>query len=624
MPRLPSARDVPTVRPGRDPGASVPGISVPNINVPRKSVPSIRVPQGAFDSTLGIAAEELAPGVADVSGALRKKQNDLEVAAQRQQERQDLVDRADKRKRYKEGLEEKFLESINRTGPDISSQTVLEEYGQFASSFRQELMNEHIGSEDSAAALNAKLIDIESEYTGKVAAASVRKGNEKIEAIYNDEINSLLKNVTQSPTPENIDSSFKQIENNLEELKNRYDPAAIDNLRSRGREDISLGALNSILIKGKPEEAELLFNNDIVFSSLKPENQRTIQGRIQGIYNSRKDVLHEAAVAGAVERAKLSARRENISLILNDVGAEQIGMPGVGESAATITPFAGDEQASTDAQDAARMFSASRRLLMAGESSLANGMLSQARFIIENSSAINRQKELDKPISEDFASELGLPVGTTLRQVMGIIPASPEEQAESTSAARTRGRMKIQGEEQIAFVDEASTMINDLLEEIKVDPTIVGVGGSLRSAGQTATQVLGDLGADRIVDMARDMAYENTDLGMDDISKLFDSPTLSTLSILENSIGLILARIQTPEGRISVDVIKRSIDDVGLTGLKGSKQVENRLSLVLERLNKRSSSIESRFNLPKKQQEEPDDVPRFKIENGVLVPIGGQ
>src|SRR3990167_1644214 len=275
MPRLPSARDVPTVRPGRDPGASVPGISVPNINVPRKSVPSIRVPQGAFDSTLGIAAEELAPGVADVSGALRKKQNDLEVAAQRQQERQDLVDRADKRKRYKEGLEEKFLESINRTGPDISSQTVLEEYGQFASSFRQELMNEHIGSEDSAAALNAKLIDIESEYTGKVAAASVRKGNEKIEAIYNDEINSLLKNVTQSPTPENIDSSFKQIENNLEELKNRYDPAAIDNLRSRGREDISLGALNSILIKGKPEEAELLFNNDIVFSSLKPENQRT-------------------------------------------------------------------------------------------------------------------------------------------------------------------------------------------------------------------------------------------------------------------------------------------------------------------------------------------------------------
>ena len=160
-------------------------------------------------------------------------------------------------------------------------------------------------------------------------------------------------------------------------------------------------------------------------------------------------------------------------------------------------------------------------------------------------------------------------------------------------------------------------MISDLLEEIKTDPTIVGIGGSLRATGQTALGVIGDLGARKFVDSVKDLAFENTDLGLDDITKLFDAPTLSVLSVLENSIGLILARLRTPTGRIPVDVIKRSIDDVKLTGLKGSKQVENRLNFVLKQLERRSGAIEQRFDLPGKTQ---IGIPRFRVEGGKLVP----
>ena len=147
--------------------------------------------------------------------------------------------------------------------------------------------------------------------------------------------------------------------------------------------------------------------------------------------------------------------------------------------------------------------------------------------------------------------------------------------------------------------------------------------GSLRSKGQTAIGVLGDLGMSNVVDVARDIADTDTELGIDAFTEMFESPTLSVLGLIENSVGLILARLRTPEGRVPVDVIRRSIEDVKLTGLTSSEQVMNRLRFVQAHLERRTNAIKKRFGgAPDEPGEDPiADLPRYRIENGKLVPV---
>ena len=345
----------------------------------------------------------------------------------------------------------------------------------------------------------------------------------------------------------------------------------------------------------------------------------------------RPSITEDTERAGAIAREKQSVKMEGIRQILQAAGADLLPDPagiegtdkteaGQLEGPAISAPFGPQETASADAQDVARLFSASRRLLLVGETGMANNLLSQARFISDNSTDIKRQQELDKSISADLASELGVEIGTTYREVLGVIPSSPGELAEERSVGTARGRQRVADEEQLGFVDEARTMVSGLLENIEADPGIVGVRGSLRATGQTAFGVLGDLGATALAETARGLAFDNTDLGLDSVTQMFDSPTLSVLDILENSIGLVLARLRTPSGRIPVDVIKRSIKDVQLKGLKSSEQIQNRLKLVLGQLDRRAGKIEKRSG-GVEQESAPSSLPRFRIEGGVLTPV---
>ena len=591
MPRLPSSADVQQVSPriARDPGVTVPSIS---------TVP------GAFASPAGMASGELAVGL-----------ERLAQVAQAQENRRDTVDRADRENQFALQVDEE-LRRLN-TESDLSKEDVLQEFGGFLASKKQQLISEHNGSEDSLARLSIRLQEIESQAIGKASQLSTAIGREKVNKVLNNRLAPLIQQVSQNPTPESIDQAMLSFEDKFTDLKDTFDPSEEQQIRSSSREQIALGALDGLIIRGRAEEAEALLDTNLI-NELAPDSQRQVRGRIQNVFVAREEAARQADIAITVERAKLQARRENIQLILNNVGAQPIDDGG--ESPATKTPFGEGEQASSDMQDAIRMFSASRRLFLAGESELANGMMSQARFIIENSPAIQRQKELDKPIGEELAREFGVPVGTPLRTVMDIIPRSPEELSQVKAAGAARGKGQIEGEEQITFINEASVMVKDLLDEVKDDPTLVGVGGSLRATGQTVIGVLGDLGMNNLVDTAKDIAFDATDLSLDDANGLFDDPTLSVLGVLENSIGLILARLRTSDTRIPVDVIKRSIDDVKLTGLRSSEQVQNRLNFILDQMNRRSSAIDRRFNLPERK---PIGTPRFKVEGGKLVPIGG-
>ncbi len=321
----------------------------------------------------------------------------------------------------------------------------------------------------------------------------------------------------------------------------------------------------------------------------------------------------------ARKTGEFRAKTEGIAAILQSVNAPPLPTgPDGGEGPAITQPFGTETPASDDAQEVARLFLSARRLFMVGEIGLANSALAQARFIAENSPEIREKRELDAPIDDDLASELGLPRGTPYREVVGLIPRSPEEIKKAGAAAAATGRESVEAEQLLGIMSEAQSMIRTLLTEIEEDPGIVGIRGTLNRTGQTALAVIGDLGLTSLLESARDIAFSDSDLNLDELTELFSNPTLSVLSIIENSVGLILARMRTPNQRIPVDVIKRSISDVRLTGAKGSDQIKNRLNFVLAFFDRREQSIRQQFGFDPADP----DIPRFRVtDDGELEAI---
>ncbi len=280
-----------------------------------------------------------------------------------------------------------------------------------------------------------------------------------------------------------------------------------------------------------------------------------------------------------------------------EVGPEFLSNPDL-----MINPFGPDtevEDVSQQIQRVNTLLAASRVLNLAGKRSEAASFFNEAQYIMQNSDEIKRKNELDKMIDPRLAADHGLPPGATFRDLIKAQGGQPtmtsEELARREARGKAAGRAEVLGQEQIMFLREARDEVVELMEDIKLDPTIVGALGGLRATGRNITTALGDLGFSALVEEARDLADFESELGMDEVLDLFENETLSVLDILTNSIGLKLARVQTPEGRIPVEVIKRSINDAKLTGAMGTDVVQDRLNKLLQKMDRRERYIKRRF-----------------------------
>ena len=554
------------------------------------------------------------------------------------------------------------------TERDFSRKDDLEDFGKTLAERRVQLLGDFKGSADARARLEARLIGIESQAAGRAGAVGATIAETRAKSTLTKVLPSLGEGVRQSASRlgtgghsldsvmKDINSAFQTYDARLDDVRGLFDPTQEDSQRQAGRDQIAADALNVLIMRGDDAAAETLITGSLqglvsdkvrngtlekiaTIRQAKAEASRApVKGIPRDIFNKlpvadqnailtgkapEKTLERIQAEAFAKESGERKARMDGIAALLSQVGAPGLpqgedGTPGP----AIEQPFGPNEQASEDVKKLGQLFATSRRLLHAGETELANGFLAEARFLAENSPDIQRQRELNKPISADLASELGVPVGTTLSSVVDRIPRSPEDQARSKSTARAEGTAQVKAREQIDFISQASGILANLREEAKIDPGILGVRGSLRSTGQTATQVLADIGFGSIVDGARDIAFGNSNLSLDEITKLFESPTLSTLSLIENSVGLILARLRVPDGRVPVEIIKQSIKDVNLTGLTGSKQVMDRLDFIMKNLNETENRLRQRSGLVE-EPEETGDKPerkRFRVKDGKFIP----
>lgn len=268
MPKLPSSADVQRVPPriATDPG--------------------VTVPAGATETTLGIAAQELAPAAQALA----------EVAVRRQN-RRDTVDRAGRINTYNREADD-LLRNMS-VEEDLSDERVLSNYAAKLTELRTNLLNEHQGSEDSRASLGVRLNDIEAAHFGRAAALSTKLGREKVLTTFDDGLVPLINRAGQDPTRETIDQLFIGLEGQLDDLRGALDPAEEERLREAGREQIALASLQSLMVRGHFETAEAMLDQGGLVNALTPRSMQDVRQKLQTARTTREGLIAKIEEAQA-------------------------------------------------------------------------------------------------------------------------------------------------------------------------------------------------------------------------------------------------------------------------------------------------------------------------------------
>jgi hypothetical protein len=626
MPLLPVNRAENSTRGSRKiSGQRVSGGDAPVVNPGVARAAPLNAPAGAFDSGLTAVTQEISPGLDVINAQVekRKKANDaqLAAAAEKQVTRQDILARVNVKRSYREASEAYTKKFTSEN--DISTKEGSAAFRKGVIQLREDILSKYEGSSDGLARSTQDVDQMEGSVFAKMGEKQTQINLAKVD----EEVERDLAPLDTEITPTSTIDDFDEIVTKGYAIIDGYAPGeqeetTIERKRLH-REGVATQLIEKALFGGDPGRAEIVFKSDKIIKSLSKEKRTELRRKIETAFKEAKNTKLELDTFREKERIKHTVKKESIKEVLGGLGINDPQEGSNIETASIANPLGAGVETSPDFIDAMRSFEAARKLFAAGYTSEANGYLSTARFMIENSSDIKAQKELDKPLSIEAATALGVPVGTTMRSVMGQIPVTPEESAKLKAKGAATGAAEIKGEETIAFIDEADGTITDLLEDLKIDPKLVGAVGSFRATGQNISGLLTDIGADDIISQATDIAFEGTDMSLDEQNSFFDNDNLSVLSVMENSIGLILARLRTPTGRIPVDVIKRSIKDVNLTGLNSSRQIMDRLRFVQKQLHKRRDSIKKRF-APPGTNDKASTQATHRIVEGKLVKIGSE
>jgi len=295
MPRLPSSTDVPTISPrvAADPG--------------------LTVPKGAFDSPLGIVAEELIP-VAQKFEQVKLKQDN----------RRDTVDRSSKINQFTREADDE-LSRLNAE-EDLSSDEILGKYGKFLTERTGQLLQEHGGSPDSMTKLTVRLQDVGAGATGRAAGISAKIGRDSIKTVFNDAITPLVTNASLNPTQRNLDGLFVQLESQLGDIREALSPVEEEAARQLGREQIVLGAIDPLITRGRVETAEALLVDGGMFQSLSASRQREIRRRLDTVRFNRDKTDNDLSER---EKRVIQLTDRGLSLELSqDIAAKDVKIVG--------------------------------------------------------------------------------------------------------------------------------------------------------------------------------------------------------------------------------------------------------------------------------------------------------
>ena len=279
--RVPNAFDVPTVAPPRDPGVNI----------------TPRVPPGAFGGNIGRAVEQSGRQVFGLG---------LQMAAadQRVRTREDTVERARDISDYNNTSATELRRL--QTEDDLSNAAVSERYGAFLAKLQGQIISDHGGSEDSKAALLVRLEGIRGGYIDRAAGLTVAAQRHRVIATMGESLNILTKNAYQAPGMLSV--LFESLDESIDDMAPALTPEDELNLRTSGRQAITLSALNSFLDRGAIREAKAILALPGLDQVLSPADQTNLHRRIAASEQAEAQALFEGR-AKLIELETILGRR---------------------------------------------------------------------------------------------------------------------------------------------------------------------------------------------------------------------------------------------------------------------------------------------------------------------------
>lgn len=202
---------------------------------------------------------------------------------------------------------------------------------------------------------------------------------------------------------------------------------------------------------------------------------------------------------------------------------------------------------------------------------------------------------------------------------------SQRAQAETPGALRGGRADVVQAD--VDAIGRARTKISEITKGIEANRGRAGVTGTIaglfqRGAGMLVDVVdalpgveLGGFVADTVRDVERDLTTGTADAA---IGGLFD-PELPANQVRENSLAYALARARKGTGRLNLQDVENARGDVSITGLKSTDEVLTRLKEIDREFAEAEEDRKSR--LRGRGRGRATGRPRFRIENGRLVPV---
>jgi len=268
MPILPSSADVPTVSPrvAADPG--------------------LQAPAAAFESPLGVAAEELLPAA--------KKFEEIKL---KQINRDDAIS-------LSKAVQQKNLENTLELGrlqtdSDLSDKEVLKEYGAFLSNKTRDAVESFAGSEDGRARLETRLNGIDATFIGRAAGISVTTGNTRAEASFDESLNPIIQRAAQNPSDLMLDQTFQDIETLMGDHKGAFNPDRENVKREEAQELAVLNTVNGLMAQDRFEEALYVLDGRGFIQSLSPNNQINIRKQINAAQEAKRNEIRSRAAVTA-------------------------------------------------------------------------------------------------------------------------------------------------------------------------------------------------------------------------------------------------------------------------------------------------------------------------------------
>ena len=174
----------------------------------------------------------------------------------------------------------------------------------------------------------------------------------------------------------------------------------------------------------------------------------------------------------------------------------------------------------------------------------------------------------------------------------------------------------------ISSLDRNIGDLQNILSLGKEDPSLLGVSGSIRKAGQTAFGIAVDASGALpevfqgfLEGVGQRVAQDvnNGDLDERTFAELFSDPNISDIRKLENNFAYAIARARQPTGRLLADTLRLAREDAKLTGLAGSQDVLNRVQSILGDLQSQRESLQTDLNelAPSRSHSKPNIRRRF-------------